>query len=85
MGVMGCYRTDCTNIMCDTYIDEVGYICSKCQLEFKDYLKAKNINPEDITLGELNTQLVEFMATISGHHLGTKTTVDDFFDSNTRN
>lgn len=35
MGVMTCSRSDCENIMCDTYVPSVGYICSECQEEFK--------------------------------------------------
>lgn len=30
MGVMGCDRFNCQNIMCDRYSDEHGYICNDC-------------------------------------------------------
>lgn len=34
MGVMPCYRKNCDNIMCDVYINDIGYICYECQQEF---------------------------------------------------
>ena len=30
MGVLACYRNGCTNIMCDRYSHEHGYICYDC-------------------------------------------------------
>ena len=30
MGVMGCSRKGCDNIMCDRYSDDYGYICWEC-------------------------------------------------------
>lgn len=35
MSVMSCSRTGCDNIMCDTYVSGIGYICNECQEEFK--------------------------------------------------
>jgi hypothetical protein len=35
MGVLPCYRKDCNNIMCNTYVDGVGYICDDCKEEFE--------------------------------------------------
>jgi len=37
MGVMSCHRKCCENIMCDTYIDGIGYVCNDCQTEFKGH------------------------------------------------
>ena len=37
MGVKSCSNTDCDNIMCDTYINTVGYVCNDCQKAFKQY------------------------------------------------
>ena len=34
MGVLACDRRGCDNIMCDTYIPTVGYICNECKEEF---------------------------------------------------
>ena len=42
MGVKSCSRKNCENIMCDTYIDNIGYICDECQKEFIDYLIYKD-------------------------------------------
>jgi hypothetical protein len=36
MGVMNCSRKGCDNIMCDTYVSEVGYICNECKQEFEN-------------------------------------------------
>ena len=30
MGVMGCFRNGCSNIMCNRYSRKYGYICSDC-------------------------------------------------------
>lgn len=30
MGVMECRRNGCTNILCDRYSKEYGYICNDC-------------------------------------------------------
>lgn len=30
MGVMGCFRNGCPNVMCDRYSSLYGYICSGC-------------------------------------------------------
>lgn len=45
MGVMSCHRNGCTNIMCDTYVLGLGYICSDCKDEFKTYLENGFLNP----------------------------------------
>lgn len=36
MGVLACYRNGCTNIMCDRYSHEHGYICYDCFEELVD-------------------------------------------------
>jgi len=38
MGVMNCSRKDCNEIMCQTYIPSVGYICGDCKFEFENNL-----------------------------------------------
>lgn len=35
MGVLSCSRSNCENIMCDTYIPTMGYICNECKEEFE--------------------------------------------------
>jgi len=36
MGVMGCDRKGCKNIMCNTYAQEIGYVCYECKTELED-------------------------------------------------
>jgi hypothetical protein len=61
MGVMSCSRKNCDNIMCDTYVDSIGYVCGDCQEEFKRYLENSGLTPT--TVGEINKHLSAFMAT----------------------
>jgi hypothetical protein len=83
MGVMSCSRKDCDNIMCDTYVQSVGYICSDCKSEFKEYLQKNGLNPT--TEGQINKELEKFMATSKDTYKdGNETTVDDFFNERTR-
>ena len=35
MGAMPCTRNNCHQVMCDIYIDDIGYICPDCKQEFK--------------------------------------------------
>ena len=46
MGVMGCSINNCHNILCDTYVDDVGYICNDYQSTFKDSLKVHHTHLE---------------------------------------
>jgi len=43
MGVKACSNTDCDNIMCDTYINAVGYVCIDCQKAFKQHLISQKV------------------------------------------
>ena len=43
MGVMNCSIWGCDDIMCHTYIEDIGYICRSCQDKFKSYLENKGI------------------------------------------
>lgn len=38
MSVLACNRVGCNNIMCDTYVPHIGYICFECQKEFINFL-----------------------------------------------
>jgi len=81
MGVMSCYRGNCPQIMCDTYIDSVGYICYECKNEFKEYLSRQKLNPK--TEGEIIEELKIFMETRKGYYTqGNEITIDDFFNKN---
>ena len=75
---MSCSRPQCGSIMCDDYVNLIGYVCSDCQKEFKKFLKAKNLNPE--TDSEIQELLIEFMETNKGkYEIGNRCSVDDFF------
>lgn len=83
MGVLSCSRSDCYNIMCDTHIDAVGYICSSCQEEFKEYLSDNNLNPQ--TEGEIIKELKLFMNTlVNRYKKGQEITVNEFFQKHTK-
>lgn len=46
MGVKTCSRAGCGDIMCDTAIPDIGYICYSCQDEFKAYIASKPVYSE---------------------------------------
>lgn len=76
MGVMSCSRKDCDNIMCDIYVESIGYICYDCKSEFKDYLQKNGLNPK--TEGHIKKELEKFMAT--SKEQCNEITVNDFFN-----
>ena len=79
MGVMSCRRKDCESIMCDLYVDGVGYVCADCQSEFKEYLKSQNI-VDEVSDGEMKRYLEKFMDTRKHDYTqGPKVNVDSFF------
>ena len=80
MGVKSCNRKNCDAIMCDTHIQEVGYICYDCQYEFKDYIAKNNIQIN--TDKEILNQLIPFMETYAGRYIdGEPMTVTQFFNN----
>lgn len=83
MGVMPCNRNSCENILCDTYVDSIGYICNDCQSEFKEYLDHKDMEPE--TEGEIRRVLIDFMNTTKkGEYDDNEISVTDFFKKYSR-
>lgn len=82
MGVRGCFRNDCNNIMCDTYIESIGYICSNCKSEFKDYLEENELELKNEY--EITKELKKFMETLKNNCSKDDISVDDFFYKNTR-
>lgn len=83
MGVLSCSRYDCPRIMCDTYVSSVGYICNECKEEFKEYLSANSLNPQNE--GEIERELRTFMQTSKDTYFkGRDMSVDEFFNSYTR-
>lgn len=83
MGVKTCHRNGCDSIMCDTYVDGIGYVCYDCQKEFKEYLAINGITTD--TEGKIKKELKKFMATEKGEFEGgQQMTIDEFFNSYTR-
>lgn len=83
MGVMNCSRVGCSNIMCDTYVDDVGYVCYECTSEFKKYLSFKNST--ELTEREFHAEFKIFMKSRKdSFDNNDKINVDDFFEKYTR-
>lgn len=83
MGVMNCYRKECENIMCDTYVPSIGYICYECKSEFKEYLDCEG--KTDLTEGEIRRELEKFMNTVKGYFdKDERMDIDDFFEQHSR-
>lgn len=81
MGVMSCSRNECDNIMCDTYINNVGYVCFECKNEFEEYLKNNNISK--ITERSMRKHLEQFMETRKDEYIeGEIVDMDTFFEKN---
>lgn len=78
-----CSRKGCDTFMCSTYVDDIGYICLKCQSEFKiclDQLPYKTKTDE-----EIKECLSTFMLTEKGSYDTEKLTiVDEFFVKHTK-
>lgn len=82
MGALTCNRINCGNIMCDTYIQSVGYICESCQTEFKEYLNKNYLKPKNDW--EITTILREFMDTTKNGIEKDNNLIDEFFKSYTK-
>ena len=73
VGVMSCSRKECENILCDTYIPEVGYLCSSCIEEFKELYSHNKM-----TNGEIIEALQTFIS-IPRMYRDTPNSLNDFF------
>ena len=82
MGVMTCSRTNCGNIMCDTHISGIGYVCYECQTEFKKHLDSNDVEAK--TESQIHKELQKFMVTDKDADHHGEISVDDFFRRNTR-
>ena len=82
MGVKSCRRYCCENIMCDTYIPRIGYICFECQREFKKYLESKSIvlNTESDILDHL---IIFMQIEKNNYNYESKISIDKFFNEHT--
>lgn len=78
MGVMGCSRSNCENIMCDTYVDGIGYVCYDCQKEFEIYLENKE--ESELSEGEIRQNLKIFIYTPKDDYSGENMSVGNFFN-----
>lgn len=77
---MSCSRKNCDSIMCHTYVNSVGYACTDCQKEFKEYLQSQRISVNSDR--EINTELEKFMETSKGEYTkGKEMNVSEFFRS----
>jgi len=80
MGVMACSRGNCENIMCDTYVPSVGYICNDCKSEFSEYAKSKGLSTES----EIIILLSEFMKLDIDTNNQNTISIETFFQNHTR-
>jgi len=83
MGVMSCFRKGCENIMCDTYVSGIGYICYDCKGEFEYRY------PDKYSENKLLKKLEKFMDTEKRYREikvidSSGITVYDFFKSFSR-
>ena len=79
MGVMGCSKKYCENIMCDTYINSVGYVCGDCQNEFEKYANSGEVKTPK-NEGEIEELLTEWVSMEKGIGAGEEMTVSEFFN-----
>ena len=80
---MSCHRLGCESIMCDTYVNSVGYVCSSCQSEFKNYVESEGLDVS--TEGKIERALKSFMNTDKDSFTeGKEISIDDFFNQHTR-
>lgn len=83
MGVMTCSRYGCGNIMCETHVHPVGYICDECQEEFKKW--AISTGAIVGTSEDIISSLKMFIETDKGEFDNSirVDTIEDFFKAHT--
>lgn len=75
---MTCSRSGCDIIMCDTYVHGVGYVCTECKREFKNYLLVEGINVRNES--GIKYELIRFMGKIKGKYENVDSfDIDEFF------
>jgi hypothetical protein len=77
MGVMSCVRNGCDNIMCDTYIDGIGYVCYDCQKEFKKEYG----DDSEYSFNQIHYALERFVNTKKRDVKNGNGTISDFFNA----
>jgi len=78
MGVLSCARRGCERIMCDTYVDGVGYVCMECEDEFKNHFKFAGL--ANNSRNDITESLRSFMETEKDSMHTDIDSVDEFFD-----
>lgn len=79
---MRCSRNSCENILCNTYIPSVGYVCSECKEQFKTYVVEEKINTTKWT--EIIAALERFLLTDKIlYEKYDQINIDDFFNKYT--
>lgn len=82
MSVLSCVRNYCESIMCDTYIPGIGYVCFKCQKEFKVFLSNKGYGVNSDL--EIESHLGEFLELSStDNFVSVDNLVEEFFQRHT--
>jgi hypothetical protein len=70
--------------MCDTYIEDIGYICYECKREFRDeFEQFENSWGSTITENVIKGQLETFMKTKKPGNTD-PVTLDEFFEKRSR-
>jgi hypothetical protein len=84
MGVMTCSRRDCDEIMCNTYIPDVGYICNDCKSDFHKHCDETGINPDNEY--DIKEELKDFMKESKTEFTESrnKMTINEFFNNHTK-
>lgn len=80
MSVLSCARRGCENIMCETYVPDVGYVCRECQKEFKGYVCSRKDVFTDSPMS-IERALKSFMETSYGDFHIQEIDVEGFFRS----
>ena len=62
---MSCSKKGCENIMCDTYVSNIGYVCTDCQTDFQAFLGGKTIRTEE----KMREKLEKFMREYKGRYI----------------
>ena len=83
MSVMTCIKRDCWNIMCDTYVPLIGYICPDCQREFKEWLEESPLVVQE-TEDDLRDALEHWVTLSKRLTNPNKISVNEFFAQHTR-
>jgi len=80
MGANFCSRTDCENMLCDTYVMGVGHICQSCQNEFQ--MSVTSFSKNEFQPSEIISLLKDFIYTRK-EKISDRITVEQFFKAHT--